>query len=224
MRRAVAAAVLACGAHAGWCADAPYDLVLRNGRIVDGTGSAWYRGDVAIRGDTIARIAPRVEAPAKRVIDVRGAVVSPGFIDLHTHLDRGIWERPTAENYVRQGVTTILAGPDGGSAVPLKPFLDRLEKLPRSVNVGTFIGQGSVREHVVGTVDRKPTPAEMDRMRSVVEQGMRDGAYGMSTGLFYTPGTWTPTGEVVELARVVARYGGCTTRTCARRACGSWTA
>lgn len=205
--RAAACAILLALATAAR-AQAPYDLILRNGRIVDGTGSAWYRGEVAIRGDTIVRIAPRVDAPARRVIDVEGAVVSPGFIDLHTHLDRGIRERPTADNYVRQGVTTILAGPDGGSAVPLGPFLDRLEALPRSVNVGSFIGQGSVREHVVGMVDRKPTAAEMDRMRGVVEQGMRDGAFGMSTGLFYTPGTWTPTAEVIELARVVARFGG----------------
>src|SRR5688500_15254348 len=129
-------------------AEAPYDLVLRNARIVDGTGSPWYRGELAIRGDTIAHIAPVVDAPAKRVIDVKGAVVAPGFVDLHTHAVRGIFEVPTADNYVRQGVTTILEGPDGGSPVPLKPFLDKLEATPKSLNIGSFLGQGSVRQRV----------------------------------------------------------------------------
>src|SRR5678816_2482226 len=95
-------------------AEKPYDLVLRNARIVDGTGSPWFRADLAIRGDTIAQIAPSIGAPAKRVIDVQGAVVSPGFIDLHTHAIRGIFAVPTADNYTRQGVTTIMEGPDGG--------------------------------------------------------------------------------------------------------------
>jgi N-acyl-D-amino-acid deacylase len=186
----------------------PYDLLLRNGRIVDGSGSPWYRGDVALKGDTIVRIAPSIEGPATRVIDVGGQVISPGFIDIHTHARRGIFVVPTADNYVRQGVTTLMEGPDGGSPVPLKPFLERLEALPKSVNIGSFIGQGSVRSAVIGEVNRRATSVELDKMRALVEQGMKDGAFGLSTGLFYVPGTFTPTEEVIELACVAARFGG----------------
>jgi N-acyl-D-amino-acid deacylase len=196
-----------CGSRCG-TAQEPYDLVLRNGRIVDGTGSPWYRGDVAIRDGTIVRIAHAIEGPARRVIDVDGQVVAPGFIDIHTHARRGIFERPTAENYVRQGVTTLVEGPDGSSPLPLAPFLASLDSLPKSVNIAMFIGQGSVRSEVIGSTDRAATPAELQRMRELVAEGMRDGAFGLSTGLFYVPGTFTPTEEVVELARVAGRLGG----------------
>ena len=112
---------------------ATYDLLLVNGRVVDGTGSPWYRADVAIKGDTIARIASRIDpSTSARVIDVAGAVVAPGFIDTHTHARRGINNVPTAPNYVRQGVTTVIEGPDGSSAVPLGPFLAELEQLQKS--------------------------------------------------------------------------------------------
>jgi len=185
-----------------------YDLVLRNGRIVDGSGSPWYRADVAIRGDTIVSIAASITEPAERVIDVGGQVIAPGFIDIHTHARSGIFEVPTADNYVRQGVTTLIEGPDGSSPIPLKPFLDKLEALPKSVNIGTFIGQGAVRASVLGNVNRNPDAAELEKMRGLVEQGMKDGAFGLSSGLFYVPGSFTPTDEVVELARVAARFGG----------------
>src|SRR5437762_1469158 len=186
----------------------PYELLLRNGRIVDGTGSPWYRGDIAIRGDTIARIAPTITEPAARVIDLGGQVIAPGFIDIHTHARRGIFDVPTASNYVRQGVTTVMEGPDGSSPLPLAPFLARLDALHKTPNVGLFVGQGSVRSAVIGNVDRNATAAEIQKMSDLVEQAMKDGAFGMNTGLFYVPSTFTPSEEVIELARVAGRYGG----------------
>lgn len=185
-----------------------YDLLLQGGRVVDGTGSPWYRADVAIRGDQIVRIAASITEPATRVIDVGARVIVPGFIDIHSHARRGIFEVPTAENDVRMGVTTVIEGPDGGSPVPLGPFLARLDSLPKSINIGTFIGQGSIRSAVIGEVNRRATAEEIERMRVLVEQGMRDGAFGLSSGLFYVPGTFTPTEEVIELAKVAGRLGG----------------
>jgi N-acyl-D-amino-acid deacylase len=185
-----------------------YDLLIRNARIVDGTGSPWYRGDIGLRGDTIARIAPRIDAPAARVIDAGGHVVSPGFIDLHTHSRRGIFQVPTAENYLRQGVTTLMEGPDGSSPLPIKPFLERIASTHVTPNFGLFVGQGSIRDQVIGPVNRKATPEEIEKMRGLVRQGMLDGAFGLSSGLFYVPGTFTPTAEVIELAKVAGSMGG----------------
>ena len=209
MRQILAVALLAVltGGIAG-TQTAPYDLVIRNARIVDGTGAPWYRGEIGIRGDAIVAVAPRIEGSAGRTIDAGGQVVAPGFIDIHTHARRGIFEVPTADNYVRQGVTTLIEGPDGSSAVPLGPFLQKLQELAKSPNIGSFIGQGSIRSEVIGNADRKATPEEIQKMQGLVEQGMKDGALGLSTGLFYVPGTFTPTAEVIELAKVAARYGG----------------
>src|SRR5688572_12342643 len=117
-----------------------YDLILRGGRIIDGTGSPWFRADLGIRGDTIARIAPSIEATATRLIDVNGVVVAPGFIDIHTHARRGIFEVPTADNYVRQGVTTLIEGPDGSSPIPLAPFLQKVASMRISPNFASFVG------------------------------------------------------------------------------------
>ena len=202
--------VLATSAPRTWSFTqaAPYDLILRGGRIVDGTGSPWYRGDVAIRGDSIAHIAPSIAGPATRVVELNGLVVAPGFIDIHTHARRGIFEVPTADNYVRQGVTTLVEGPDGGSAVPLAPFLAKVAGTPITPNFATFVGQGSIRSAVMGDRDRAATPDELDKMRALVRQGMEDGAFGLSSGLFYVPGAFTPTAEVVALARVAGGLGG----------------
>src|SRR5262249_8657879 len=132
-----------------------YDRVLTPGRVGDGTGSPWCRADVATAGDAVAASAPEIDAPAARVIDVQGNVVAPGFIDIHTPARRGIDQTPTAANYVRQGVTTVMEGPDGSSPLPLAPFLAHLESLKISLNIASFAGQGSVRTAVIGDVDRK---------------------------------------------------------------------
>ncbi len=190
-------------------AQAPaYDLILRGGRIIDGTASPWYQADLAIKGDTIVRIAPSIAEPATRVIDVKGLVVAPGFIDIHTHARRGIFEVPTADNYLRQGVTTLIEGPDGSSPIPIGPFLAKVQAVRITPNFAMFIGQGTVRSEVMGEVDRPATKAELDQMRALVTQGMNEGAFGLSSGLFYVPGAFTPTEEVIELARVAGAMGG----------------
>ena len=170
--------------------------------------SPWYAADLAITGDTIVRIAPAITEPAKRVVNVKGLIVAPGFIDIHTHARRGIFEVPTADNYVRQGVTTLIEGPDGGSPIPLAPFLDKVAATRITPNFAMFIGQGSVRSEVMGEVDRPATRDELEKMRALVTQGMEEGAFGLSSGLFYVPGAFTPTEEVIELARVAGSMGG----------------
>ena len=185
-----------------------YDLVIRNGRVVDGTGSPWYRADLAIRGDTIVRIAPHIDAAGARVFDAADRIVAPGFIDVHTHARRNLFALPTADNYVRQGVTTLIEGPDGSSPLPLRPFFDQALATRIVPNLGAFVGQGSIRLAVIGPVNRTATPAELDRMRALTRQAMEDGALGLSTGLFYVPGTFTPTQEVIELAKIAGSMGG----------------
>jgi N-acyl-D-amino-acid deacylase len=204
--RLTAALALALAAPAA--ADEPiYDLVLRGGRVVDGSGSPWFRADVAIRDDTIAAVSRHLSGGARRTIDVEGAVVAPGFIDIHSHA-RAILKRPTAENYLRQGVTSLIEGPDGSSPVPLGDFLRQVAALPPALNLGSMIGQGSIREKVVGPSDRAAEGAEIEAMKALVREGMRDGALGLSTGLFYVPGAFTPTDEVTALAGVAGAMGG----------------
>jgi len=209
------AAVGVAVSFALFAAEAPYDLVLRNARVVDGTGGAAYVSDIAVRGDTIVRIAPSITEPSLRVVDLKGLVAAPGFIDIHTHVGGAIFQVPTADNYIRQGVTTVMEGADGGGPsiygsppVPIKPWLDRLEALPKSINVGSFTGQGAVRAAVVGQENRAATADEMYRMRALVLRDMLDGAFGLSTGFYYVPGAFTPMAEVVELQKVVAPFHG----------------
>jgi N-acyl-D-amino-acid deacylase len=206
LRRAGLAAALLFAAPA--TAPETYDLLLRNGRVVDGSGNPWFLGDVAISKDTIVAVGRRLAGRSARVIDVTDLVVAPGFIDLHTHARRGIREVPTADNYLRQGVTTLVEGPDGSSPIPIGAFLKEVSATRIAPNFATFIGQGSVRREVMGSVDRRATPEEMEKMKAIVRQGMRDGAFGLSTGLFYVPGSFTPTEEVVALARVAGERGG----------------
>ena len=197
--------------------DPQYDFIIRNARVVDGTGSPWFRGEIGIRGDQIAAIARRIDAPAGRIIDAANQIVAPGFVDIHVHALGGagqppdvfpIVEVPTADNYVRQGVTTLITGPDGFSPIPLRPALERIAMTGITPNIGSFIGHGSVREAVFGSVNRAPSADELERMRAVVREGMRDGAFGLSTGLFYVPATFSKTDEVIELAKVAGAMGG----------------
>ena len=185
-----------------------YDVVISNGRIFDGTGNPWFYGDIAILGDSIAALGHLPPHTATLTLEAKGLAISPGFIDTHSHSRRGIFDVPTAENVIRQGVTTLMEGPDGGSPIPVKPFLDRLRNTPISVNMGTMVGHGSVRSAVMGSQNRKATDAELQKMRDIVRQSMLDGAFGMSTGLFYVPGNYAPTEEVIELEKVVASFGG----------------
>lgn len=192
------------GAHA----NAPvYDLLITNARIVDGSGNPWFRGDVAIREGRIARIGRIAPDTAAKVIDARGQILAPGFIDVHTHVE-SIYSLPAAENFVRMGVTSLVTGNCGSSSTEVGEFLGRIKDKPLAVNLATLIAHGSVRRKVIGLDDRAPTPDELKKMEAVVEQGMKDGAVGLSTGLIYVPGTYAKTDEIVALARVAARYGG----------------
>lgn len=186
----------------------PFDILIEHAHIVDGSGNPWYQGDIGIRGDTIAAIGRLEAAPAKLRIDAQGLTVSPGFIDIHTHSRRGIFQDPAAQNYIRQGVTTVIEGNDGSSPLPLAPFLKQVAEAHPAVNFGTFVGQGSIRQQVLGLENRKATPEEISKMKEIARQAMQDGALGLSTGLFYVPGNFTPTEEVVEIAKVVAGFGG----------------
>ncbi len=191
-------------AHA---AQPSFDLIITNGIVYDGTNSAPRRSDVGIRGDKIAEIGNLASATAPRRIDAAGHAVAPGFIDLHAHLEP-LERMPAAESAVRQGVTTALGGPDGSSPLPLAEFFSRLEKIPLGLNVAYLAGQGTIRSSVMKLVDRAPTAAELEEMKSKVAQAMRDGAFGLSTGLKYLPGTFAKTDEIVALARVAAAEGG----------------
>ncbi len=185
-----------------------YDIWISGGRILDGSGNPWFVGDVGIKGDMIAYVGAGKAATAKVRLDARGKIVTPGFIDTHSHGRRGIFEVPSAENQIRQGVTTIIEGPDGGSPLPVGEYLTRFSKVPATTNFGLMVGQGTVRERVVGLKDRKATPEELERMKELVRQAMKEGAFGMSTGLFYVPGAFTPIEEIIELAKVAGEMGG----------------
>lgn len=184
-----------------------YDLVIINGRIVDGTGNPWFYGSVAIKDGKIVKVGRFGASGAAATIDAKGQIVAPGFIDVHAHTE-DIFSNPTAENFVRMGVTSLVTGNCGGSATDVREFLGRFKTKPLAVNLATLIGHNSVRQKVMGLENRDPTTDEQQKMNVLVEQGMRDGAVGISTGLIYVPGTYSKTEEVVELAKVASRFGG----------------
>lgn len=185
-----------------------FDKIIRDGRIIDGSGNPWYEADVGIIADRIVRIGDLPESDADIIIDANGLIVAPGFIDPHTHAMRGIFDVPTAESALLQGVTTLTEGNDGASPFPIAEHYAEIEALGISPNWSVFVGQGTVRSRVLGAEDREPTVAELQRMKDMIAQAMRDGALGISTGLFYVPGSFTSTEEVIELSRVASEYGG----------------
>lgn len=187
--------------------DPHFDLLITNARIIDGTGNPWFRADVGIKNGRIARIGRIPTTQARQTIDARGQIVAPGFIDVHAHVE-SIFSLPAAENFIRMGVTSLVTGNCGFSTTVVDEFLGRLNAIPISVNLATLIAHGSVRRKEMGLEDRAPTPDELKRMEDLVDQAMKEGAVGLSTGLIYVPGTYARTDEITSLARVVARHGG----------------
>jgi len=186
-----------------------WTLLIRNGTVVDGTNSARYRADIAVKDDRIVALSrtPLDARRAERVIDANGLVVAPGFIDLHAHLEP-LLQRPDAKSHVTQGVTLALGGPDGSGPFPLRAYLDSAQAKGLGMNVAYLVGHNTVRRMVMGTADRAPTPAELARMTDLIRRGMGDGAFGISTGLRYVPGFYSKIDEVITLSRAAADSGG----------------
>lgn len=218
-------------AVAGWAQSAPYDVVIRNGHIIDGTGSPWYTGDIGIRDGRIADIGDLASAPAKRAIDARGMVVAPGFIDMLGQSELTILVDPHLPSKIYQGITTEITG-EGDSVGPqtdatiqadrlsyehyhlspawrtLEQYFQRLEKQGMGINLGTYVGATQVRRVVLGDADVQPTPAQLGQMKSLVDQAMQQGAMGVSTSLEYAPAPYASTEELIALATEAAKFGG----------------
>lgn len=185
-----------------------YDLIIANGRIVDGTGNSWYYGDLAIKDGKIAVIGKFNNVTATKVIDAKGLIVAPGFIDVHGHIENGVFENPGAGNYIYDGVTTVITGNCGGSADDLQRFFWRLDSMKTSINVASLVGHNTVRRLAMGLDNRLATADEQKKMEELVVQAMKDGAVGLSTGLIYLPGMYSNTEEVIGLAKSAANYNG----------------
>ena len=211
-----------------------FDLIIRNGRIVDGTGNPWFRAEIGVSDGKIEKIGRLVSAKAKRIIDAEGLVVCPGFIDIHNHSDSTILINPKVESMVRQGVTTQVIGNCGFSCAPVKEntkdllgkylfelmpeieiewdtfgeYLNKLEKRKPATNIASLVGHGTVRIAVLGYDDRLPSREEIEEMKGFVASAIEDGAFGLSTGLAYAPGIFSGTNEIIDLAKVVAEYDG----------------
>ncbi|CUS89623.1 N-acyl-D-amino-acid deacylase family protein [Candidatus Kryptobacter tengchongensis] len=186
-----------------------YDYLIQGARIVDGTGAPWFVGDVGIKDDKIVDVGFKLDKnKAKRVINADGLYLAPGFIDIHSHARGGLMFEPTMENLLRQGITTVIEGNDGSSPLPLRIAFEEFGKLPLGANIGFFIGHGTVRDSIMGWENRKPTKEELNKMKKLVEEAMKEGAFGLSTGLIYPPGSFGDTDEIIELAKVASEFGG----------------
>jgi N-acyl-D-aspartate/D-glutamate deacylase len=228
IRRFLAPFAVLCLTTPTPAADAPYDLVLRNGKIVDGTGNPWYVGDVAIRGDRIVAVGRVPAGPAKREIDVKGLVIAPGFIDMHSHSDYLLLEDGHAQSKIRQGVTLEVLG-EGVSAGPnlgkmpsrnavvdgktvkwstLGEYFDTVEKAGVSVNVVSYVGLDNIWQCVMGKSFDRPTAAQRDQMKALIDAAMKDGAFGLSSLLAMPPGSLATTDDIVELCKIVGKHRG----------------
>ena len=184
------------------------DILIRNGKIIDGTGNSWFYGDIAVKKDKIIAVGNLPHYKAKTILDADKKVVAPGFIDVHTHIEGDELITPQAESFIYDGVTSVITGNCGMSNDHIKKYFRFLDSLRLSINVGTFIGHNNVRKAVMGTANRKPTPGELQKMEDLVRKAMQAGAMGFSTGLIYIPGTYSETEEVIALAKVAAGYHG----------------
>ena len=206
---AVAASLLVCvGAWGQEPAKLQYDLVIRNGRVMDGSGQPAVRADVAIKGGRIVAIGAVAPGSAAEEIDAGGRAVAPGFIDVHTHVDGEIHTSPAAENFVRDGVTTIVCGNCGGSVKDVAAYFARIRERGAGVDVATLYGHNTVLKEVKGDRKGELTAEQMERAKELVRKAMREGAVGLSTGLIYNPGQFSSTEEIVELAKVASEFGG----------------
>ena len=214
-----------------------YDLVVKNARIVDGTGSPWFRGDIGVKDGKISYVGKLPEdVCADEIIDAGGQVLSPGFIDSHAHSDFVLFRDPTMLSKLKQGVTTQMIGPCGISPAPIKPervelldkyvgfikagaepkynwqtfgeYLNVLDELDLGTNIGSYVGHGTVKLNVMGFDARKPTEEELKEMRRQVRDAMADGAFGMTTGLIYPPGVYSEPEEIVEVAKALKEFNG----------------
>lgn len=184
------------------------DIIIRNGKLLDGTGNSWRYADVAISSNKIISIGKLTGWKATKEINATGLYLAPGFIDVHTHIEDDEIKNPDAGNFIYDGVTSVVTGNCGLSKADLGTYFNMIDSLKLSINVAALIGHNDVRKTVMGSTSRKPTEEELQKMEAIVEKAMKDGAVGMSTGLIYIPGTYSETSEIVRLAKVVSRYGG----------------
>ena len=187
-----------------------YDILIQNGRVIDGTGSPAMKAQVAIRDGKIVKIARKIDGEAKTVIDAAGKVITPGFIDSHSHSDSQFASVPEQTEKVEQGITTSVAGQCGGSVCGANAaeFLDNARGSALGANMAMLIGHGTLRRAVMGTENREPTPEELEKMKAMMRSAMEHGALGMSIGLIYAPGCYAQTPELIEIAKVVGEYHG----------------
>jgi N-acyl-D-amino-acid deacylase len=184
------------------------DILIRNGKILDGTGNSWYYGDIALKEGKILAIGRTLNYAPTKTIDATGLIVAPGFIDVHTHIEGDEAKEPLATNFILDGVTTVVTGNCGGSNLDVGKYLQWIDSLKISINVASLVGHNDVRRSVMGRANRKPTEEELVKMEELVDKAMTGGAVGLSTGLIYIPGTYSETPEIVRLAKTVAKYHG----------------